>query len=644
MTTGKVMTEDDLVAKFSELVDEYKRGNHSIVAVECFRLIEEQGYDQIADLWYLRGLAVYNMHKFVGAVTCFEQAINLLDNNIDYYISLAGAYSTLLQDKEAAACYEKAITLSDSEEERSLLSKKCLHHLSESEKAVPTFPYSEQEFFEELTFQESDKLLEAFEDNKSFQELAETYSEMLSREISPNAVRNTILISYIEEGNGDVCYRLTKEYLKESDDSYLHNILIRCLCKAIPNAEEEIFNECKSWGEKWARPIKSAVEKYKFDRPIQSKEDIHVGFCCDFMGSNYGAIAMIPMAKCLAKNGLKVTFYNLERSRYESDCENFYVKNVWGKSIDEIHEMIVNDRVTILIDTNGRYRDKHTYGLVIKRSAPIQIAYMNAVCTSGVENFDFMMGHYSGIPEEKEGMFTESIIRLPCNVTTAYHFERDMPLAEAPCLKVGYITFGCFTSAFKLNEMLIDIWAQILSKVPQSKLVLKCRQLIKPRVEKRIVNMFEERGVKRDRLLLEGFSWVPFMRERLNEIDICLDTYPQSAGSTNQHSIWQGVPVVTLRTGDFRSAITSSLLDNLGRQDLIAHSVEEYINIAVKLGLSFNEVNTVRSEIAGSLDNCPDYNPELVYGQLADKFFEICSRLQQDSIRVSSSEALEYSE
>ena len=56
MTTGKVMTEDDLVAKFSELVDEYKRGNHSIVAVECFRLIEEQGYDQIADLWYLRGL------------------------------------------------------------------------------------------------------------------------------------------------------------------------------------------------------------------------------------------------------------------------------------------------------------------------------------------------------------------------------------------------------------------------------------------------------------------------------------------------------------------------------------------------------------------------------------------------------------
>jgi hypothetical protein len=53
----------------------------------------------------------------------------------------------------------------------------------------------------------------------------------------------------------------------------------------------------------------------------------------------------------------------------------------------------------------------------------------------------------------------------------------DAPVAELPARKNKYITFGSFNNLAKLNDGVLEIWSTILSKIPDSRLLLKARGL-----------------------------------------------------------------------------------------------------------------------------------------------------------------------
>ncbi len=69
------------------------------------------------------------------------------------------------------------------------------------------------------------------------------------------------------------------------------------------------------------------------------------------------------------------------------------------------------------------------------------------------------------------------------------------------------------------------------------------------------------------------------------EIDIALEPFPYTGGTTTLDAAWMGVPTVTLsgRTAVGRSGV--SILRNLGLPELIAESVEEYVQIAGDLAM-----------------------------------------------------------
>jgi predicted O-linked N-acetylglucosamine transferase (SPINDLY family) len=68
-----------------------------------------------------------------------------------------------------------------------------------------------------------------------------------------------------------------------------------------------------------------------------------------------------------------------------------------------------------------------------------------------------------------------------------------------------------------------------------------------------------------------------------DRIDIGLDTFPYNGHSTSLDSHWMGVPVITLagRTVVGRAGV--SQLNNLGLTELIAHSPQQYVQIATEL-------------------------------------------------------------
>ena len=98
---------------------------------------------------------------------------------------------------------------------------------------------------------------------------------------------------------------------------------------------------------------------------------------------------------------------------------------------------------------------------------------------------------------------------------------------------------------------------------------------------KNIRAVFAKEGVAPERVKFEAVRGrhLPFY----NQMDISLDAFPQTGGTTTCESLWMGVPVVT-RVGEaVFERLSYSVLMNLGLGELVAKTTEEYVDVAVQL-------------------------------------------------------------
>ena len=69
-----------------------------------------------------------------------------------------------------------------------------------------------------------------------------------------------------------------------------------------------------------------------------------------------------------------------------------------------------------------------------------------------------------------------------------------------------------------------------------------------------------------------------------NAVDIALDTFPRSGGTTAADALWMGVPVVTLAGEHYVQRLATSKLNAIGHPEWVADSPKKYVDIAVALG------------------------------------------------------------
>ncbi len=66
-----------------------------------------------------------------------------------------------------------------------------------------------------------------------------------------------------------------------------------------------------------------------------------------------------------------------------------------------------------------------------------------------------------------------------------------------------------------------------------------------------------------------------------NEIDVALDTFPQTGGTTTCETLWMGVPTVTLVGEAFYERLSYSNLNNAGLGELCAFDRDGFVKTAV---------------------------------------------------------------
>jgi len=90
-----------------------------------------------------------------------------------------------------------------------------------------------------------------------------------------------------------------------------------------------------------------------------------------------------------------------------------------------------------------------------------------------------------------------------------------------------------------------------------------------------------------------------------NEIDIALDTFPYSGVTTSIEAFSMGVPVLNLKGNHFVSHAGESLLNNIGLEDWVANSEEDYIAKAIAFSANLSEIASLRESLRERLFTSP---------------------------------------
>jgi predicted O-linked N-acetylglucosamine transferase (SPINDLY family) len=252
-----------------------------------------------------------------------------------------------------------------------------------------------------------------------------------------------------------------------------------------------------------------------------------------------------------------------------------------GLSDAQVAQRIVDDGIDVLVDLAG-HTSNNRLQIFTYRPAPVQVTYLGYFTSTGLAAMDYWLSDDILTPQDTLERSSESIYRLPRSCLV-YQAPDDAPeVAERPDDAV--VTFGSFNDLSKVAPESVQRWSDILRRVPDSRLLIKARQLADVAARDKLRESFAVHGVASERLIFRPPT--VGQAEHLavfGEVDIALDSMPRTGGSTTAEALWMGVPVVSLAGTRYIERLSATMLHAVGLDDLITSTPAEYIDKAVAL-------------------------------------------------------------
>ena len=334
----------------------------------------------------------------------------------------------------------------------------------------------------------------------------------------------------------------------------------------------------------------SNVKKFNLDSSVKiitsSQDKLNIGFVSgDFTDHPVGYF----LEKTLVELKDKVKLFAYSTSFSETELTKIIKKYFFkwdviaGKRSEDIINLIRNDKIDILFDLSGHTKN-NILPLFENRLAPIQVAWIGYLASTGLSNMDYLISDRIICSEGNEEFFTENLWQMP-NIWNCYSPPNFMTEINktAPFERRGFVTFGSFNNYLKYNNNLIKTWSSILNGINNSKILLIYNGIDSPEIKQSIINDFRKFGVSDNQIILKGFIERKDLLEIYNDVDIALDPFPYNGGSTSFEASWMGCPLLTKKGKTFLSRCGESINTNLNMREMIAEDEQDYINKAVQI-------------------------------------------------------------
>lgn len=421
-------------------------------------------------------------------------------------------------------------------------------------------------------------------------------------------------------------------FLSLKKDKLVHSLYLQNLLLSQSATNKTLQEAHLEWAQLYGNLNAKKVNKNSVAKRENAK--IKIGYVCHFFDNSISQNVFLPFLKLHDQDKFEIYCYD---DGTPPEGYGHYVKrwhDVRAMNDYDLAKLIAADGIDILQEMNG-FCFINRFGALARRPAPIQINWYNHTSTTGLPYIDYVMSDVVSIPDEDLPFYTEKAYRCPrFNAAVNFDAEKFGEISmDPPVMQNGYITFCYFGSSHKLTQQGIMAWSEILKRVPHSKLKLKSGTYTHQFYVDTFLKHFERQGITRERLEFEGWTDQIATLKKYNEVDIMLDNMVVTGGSTFFESLIQGVPAITLVGHRWAARSGASVLSTLGKQELIAYSVQEYIDKAVELANDIARIKAYRSTLrqamlSSSLTNMKEFyqNFEQAYLTMwADQCIDKCA-------------------
>jgi predicted O-linked N-acetylglucosamine transferase (SPINDLY family) len=393
----------------------------------------------------------------------------------------------------------------------------------------------------------------------------------------------------------------------EPNQPLAHSKLLFCLHYSPDLDQDAVYQEHRRWNESFAHPLANQIKPHGNDRDPDRR--LRIGYVSANFCEHPVAFFLEPILAhhdhaqlelCCFSNTARADDYTW---RIRTCADRWY--DIRNESDDQVAERIRAERIDILIDLT-----QHMVGnrllVFARKPAPVQISYLGYPGTTGLESIDYRLSDpYLDPPGWNEAYNSEQLLRLPRSYFCYQPPADSPPVPPLPARGTGRITFGCFNTLAKLNRRGVGLWARVLQAVPGSRLVLKARGLADAAIQAHVQNLFADEGIGSERLELHGWNRLSEYLTELGSIDIGLDPLPYSAGTSTCHTLWMGVPVISVAGRSAVSRMGLSVLANAGLQELVAETPEQYVALATRLARDLERLDALRQGLRQRMVESP---------------------------------------
>jgi protein O-GlcNAc transferase len=537
--------------------------------------------DNAAILFEL-GTAFQDANRFDDAESCWKRAVELYPTLQQSWRALAALHSRFGRLAEAIEACERAIKLNPKDIASRLTLASSLHFSRQFKRAVVEY----------------DRLMQLDPWNAS---AMNNYGNLLvdigqpakavhffraALAINPDDLEIHTNLGNVLKKQGRLdeaiaCYERTLRLRPEAFKTH-SNLLL--LLNSLPAVEQGLLKEHEEWARRHASRFYPTRAMFRNDT---SNRRLRIGYVSpDFRRHSVGYFIR-PILTNHDRNSVEVFCYSdvsktdrvteSLRQMVEHWCE------ITGHEDEQVAEQIRHDEIDVLVDLAG-HTARNRLLVFARRAAPVQVTYLGYPNTTGLATMDYRLTDAKADPPGMtDAHYVETLFRLP-ECFLCYQPPYEVHSDRLDGQKRAKVTFGCFNNLAKMNAMILRAWAQILRAVPESILLMKADGFADEQTRLDFSDALADEGVDASRLrLLPRTSSFAEHMAMYRQIDIALDTFPYNGTTTTCEALYMGVPVITLAGNAHLSRVGCSLLTAVGLPNLIAHSMEEYVEIAATL-------------------------------------------------------------
>ncbi len=499
----------------------YNRGNVFIAqrkydkAIECYSQAFKIKPDY-TEAYNNTGSALKDQGKPEQAVEHYRKAIEITPNYLEAHYNMGVVLGELRRPAEAVESYRKAIEIKPDHAEAYYNMGIALLDLGRTAEAIVAYRKATEirpdyiEAYNELG-------IELNAQGKTAESL-ECYHKVL--EIKPECAEayNNMGVSLRNHGSPEKaieCYRKVLEI--EPNNAVAHSNLLFSYQYTSNHSAGWLLEEHRKWALVHEKPVAGEFLPHVNDSTPGRR--LRVGYVSPDFRSHSCAYFIEPLLRAHDRTRVEIFCYSDVR---RSDQITERIKGLadhWHSTMRKSHEVVAEkireDRIDILVDLTG-HTAKHRLLVFARRPAPVQVTWLGYPDTTGMDAMQYRFTDAVADPEGVTDRYvSETLVRLPGFLCYAPPVKTP-DVSPLPVMKSRVITFASFNNLTKVTENVIEIWSQILSRIPHSRILLKSRQLANESTRQNYLEKFSKNGINQKRITM-----MPRTPSQEAHLDVC---------------------------------------------------------------------------------------------------------------------------